>query len=110
MRVHMSAAISVIMASLGLAAPAGAQGIERIITVTQQQAENADPETLQGADRQRDLIRQQREAREAQRQKEALRAAPGTQIDRSAAAKATPTCDVTSLQRTRSRTRRENGC
>ena len=69
MRPLAAAAMSVVFASLSFAVPAHAQssGIQSLIAVAQMKAENANDEALEGANRQRDLVRQQQQIRANQR-------------------------------------------
>jgi hypothetical protein len=65
----LAIAVSSVVASLSLAAPAYAQtaGIQSLVTVAQVRAENANEDALDGAERQRSLVRQQQRLRSNQR-------------------------------------------
>lgn len=68
MRISVSAAISIIVASLSFATPVHADGISSLIIVSQQRSDNANDAALERAERQRELVNRQRELREAQRE------------------------------------------
>jgi len=84
MRLLTAAAMSIVVASLSLNAPAHAQsssGISLLSQVTQIKTDNANEEAMESADRQRELIRQQQAIREQQRRLEASREGATPQAD-----------------------------
>lgn len=66
-RTFLTAAALAAMLGVTLGTASAADGINRLIAVTQLKTQNANDEALNGADRQRELVKKQKQLRERQK-------------------------------------------